>query len=34
MSDLEVQPSLRRESFDEMPEAARGVAPAVRFGDE
>ena len=34
MSDLEVPPSLLRESFDELLGAALGVAPAVRFGDE
>jgi hypothetical protein len=34
MSDLEVPASLLRESVDELLEAAQGVAPAVRFGDE
>jgi diacylglycerol O-acyltransferase / wax synthase len=33
MSDLDVPPSVLRESLDELLEAAR-VAPAVRCGDE
>ena len=34
MSDLDVPPSLLRESVDELLAAAQRVAPAVRCGDE
>lgn len=34
MSDLDVPPSLLRESLDELLEAAQWVAPALRCGDE
>ena len=34
MSDLDVPPSLLSESLDELLEAARESAPAVRCGDE
>ena len=34
MSDLDVPPSMLRESFKELLEADQRVAPAVRFGDE
>ena len=34
MSDLDVPPSLLRESLDDLLEAAQLVAPAVRSGDE
>ncbi len=34
MSDLDVPPSLRRESLYELLAAAHRVAPALRCGDE
>jgi len=34
MRDLDVPPSLLRESLDELLEAAQRVAPALRRGDE
>ena len=34
MRDLDVPPSLLRESLDELLEAAQRVAPALRCGDE
>jgi diacylglycerol O-acyltransferase len=34
MSDLDVPPSLPRESLDELLAAAQRVAPALRCGDE
>ena len=34
MRDLDVPPSLLRESLDELLEASQRVAPALRCGDE